>query len=70
MNETGLPDVRSLEAEGKRRNAEARIRALHEKWPTAQIYSTAPSVPAAPGSACGRDCGTCEVVGKTQLKED
>jgi len=35
-----VPQLPSMEAEGKRRHAEARLRALHEKWPSAQIYST------------------------------
>lgn len=70
MNDDKLPVVCSVEAEGKRRDAEARIRALHEKWPTAQIYSAKPSVPTAPAGTCGRDCGACQVVGTTQLEED
>lgn len=59
-DETGLPDVRSLEAEGKRRAAEARLRALHERWPTSQIYEPHAPVPSAPARKCGGDgCPGC-----------
>lgn len=63
---TGLSDVRALEAEGKRRHAEARLRALHEKWPGSQIYRPIEPVPTVPEGDCGRDCGACGVVGKTE----
>lgn len=61
-----LPELPAMEAERKRRDAEARIRALHEKWPGSQIYSPNPSLPATPDGDIGRDSGPCGVVGTTE----
>jgi hypothetical protein len=62
-------ELRELATEGRKGNGKTWIWNVLSRS-AVEFQAAECEMRPAQGSACGRDCGACEVVGKTQLKED